>query len=237
MTDGRLDLVLAESSLRAGRADYTGDVACCITVRRIGTARSFGTTGDGLDIIDDSAELTAVLGNGVSRVKVVRAINDCGGPGTNIIGCAWTPGNGMALVRLSSVGDESILWIHEYGHNTGLGHSSSPDHLMYRSLNGNNRGLTASQCSRYHSPSSSAGALLNVTGGCSDDDIDEVQDGIDNCPTVANNDQVDTDGDGFGDACDTCPDLNDPEENRAIEKERQLREKIEDIYWMIRDKM
>ena len=210
MTDTRLDQVFAESNLRAGRADYTDDVACCITLSRLDTAKTFGTSGDGLDIIDTGSELSAVLGNGISRVKVVRAINDCGGPGSNIIGCAWTPGHGMALVRMSSIGNESILWIHEYGHNTGLSHSGNPSHLMYRSLNGSNRGLTSTQCDRYHSPSGSASAILTVTGACTDVDLDEVQDGIDNCPAAANTAQSDSDGDGFGDACDTCPALADP---------------------------
>ena len=209
MTDTRLDAVLAESNRRAGRADYTGDVACCITVSRLGPGGTFGTAGDGLDFIDDSVELTAVLGNGVSRVKVVRAINYCGGPGTNIVGCAWTPGHGMAVVRLSSVGNEAILWIHEYGHNTGLGHSGSSDHLMFGSINGGNRGLTATQCDRFHAPSGSAAAILSVTGACTDVDLDEVQDGIDNCPADANTSQVDSDGDGSGDPCDRCPGLDD----------------------------
>jgi hypothetical protein len=42
--------------------------------------------------------------------------------------------------------------------------------------------------------------------------LDEDQDGIvdpqDNCPQTANSDQMDSDGDGLGDACDVCP--NDP---------------------------
>ncbi|MDO9261576.1 MAG: thrombospondin type 3 repeat-containing protein [Flavobacteriaceae bacterium] len=51
------------------------------------------------------------------------------------------------------------------------------------------------------------GALLNWTltiCGVSraDADNDGIEDSRDNCPTVANNDQKDTDGDGMGDACD-----------------------------------
>ena len=36
-----------------------------------------------------------------------------------------------------------------------------------------------------------------------DDDLDRVLNGCDNCPTVANNRQVDSDGDGIGDACES----------------------------------
>ena len=38
-----------------------------------------------------------------------------------------------------------------------------------------------------------------------DGDTDSICDDGDNCPTVSNTDQVDTDGDDFGDACDDCP--------------------------------
>lgn len=40
-------------------------------------------------------------------------------------------------------------------------------------------------------------------GGCSDGDLDGVCDSDDNCPSVANSDQTDRDGDGVGDACNS----------------------------------
>jgi hypothetical protein len=40
-------------------------------------------------------------------------------------------------------------------------------------------------------------------GACTDADLDEVQDQIDNCPTVANWAQADADGDRQGDVCDS----------------------------------
>ena len=40
---------------------------------------------------------------------------------------------------------------------------------------------------------------------CSDEDMDGICVPEDNCPTVANPDQRDSDGDGNGDACDLCP--------------------------------
>ncbi len=50
---------------------------------------------------------------------------------------------------------------------------------------------------------------------CSDEDADDVCLRDDNCPTVANPDQADTDGDGLGDACDGCPAVADPDQADA----------------------
>lgn len=47
-----------------------------------------------------------------------------------------------------------------------------------------------------------------ATGG--DTDGDTIADSIDNCPDVANTDQLDADGDQKGDACDLCPAVSNP---------------------------
>jgi len=202
MTDVRLDEVLGMASLRAGRGDDPDDVACCITVSRSGSARQFGTMNDGLDVIDDGPEMAAVMNDSTARVKVIRAINYCGGAGTNIIGCAWSPGNGMAVVRMSGLGHESVLWIHEYGHNASLSHSpNGSSYIMYMTNYGTNDNLTQVECDTFHNPHSFSGMTLQETGMCTDVDADLVHDGIDNCPDMLNHDQTDSDGNGVGDAC------------------------------------
>ncbi len=223
MSDGRLDLVLGEASLRAGRDDYVADLACCITLSRAGSARTFGTPNDGLDSIDSSTELASVFSFSVARVKVVRLINWCGGPGMNIIGCAPVPGNDMALVRVSSLGAESVLWMHEYGHNAGLGHSGDPQAIMFGQDSGANNGLSQGECGSFHLPAQGAQATPVDVGACTDGDGDGVQDGIDNCPLVANHGQEDVDGDGIGNVCedvdgdgfaenDNCPAIFNPDQ-------------------------
>ena len=201
MTDARLDDVLRAGSLNVGISDFTDDVACCVLFSRSGVQKTFGSSGDGLDTIDTNTELNSVLNNSTAKFKIVRQINYCGGSGSNIIGCAWVGGDGAAVVRLSVTEQEGILWVHENGHNTGLGHNSiSSAYIMYGSLNSNN-GVTQGECNVFHSPSGGANADIVQTGSCGDSDGDGVHDALDNCPTVSNTNQADADGDGIGDAC------------------------------------
>jgi hypothetical protein len=52
----------------------------------------------------------------------------------------------------------------------------------------------------------------DVDGTCyaTDRDLDGINEDTDNCPSVSNPDQIDTDGDFVGDACDNCPDEYNP---------------------------
>ncbi|RME20293.1 MAG: hypothetical protein D6806_16665, partial [Deltaproteobacteria bacterium] len=51
--------------------------------------------------------------------------------------------------------------------------------------------------------------------GCPDGDGDGVCDAADNCPSVQNPAQLDTDLDGVGDACDNCPSVANPGQENA----------------------
>ncbi len=222
MTDSRLDLALADANFRAGKSDFDVDISCCITVSRSGTAKTFGSVSDGLDIIDNNTELTSVLNNTTARVHVVRGINYCGSPGSNIIGCAWVGGNGMSLVRLATVSTEGTLWLHEYGHNTGLGHNADSRYIMYGTLTGSNNGINSTECSRYHNPQPGAGISLQDTGACNDTDVDGLHDLLDNCPSVYNPDQINFDGDSQGDACDPDDDndgVSDPGDCASLDSQ------------------
>ncbi len=206
MTDTRADLILDLASTVAGFADFPDDVTCCIQVKRQGSGASFGQAGDSLDVISNSSELNQVLGNSVARVKVVRVINYCGGPGTNILGCSYVSGNGMAVVRISA--NEGLLWLHEFGHNVGLSHNPDNDYLMDAGLSSNSVGLTQTECNRFHNPSSSAGVARENLGVCHDNDDDDYASTADNCPNNFNPDQSDSDGDGVGNACNGCIDMD-----------------------------
>jgi hypothetical protein len=54
--------------------------------------------------------------------------------------------------------------------------------------------------------SNPSGGQAPISSAKQDQDHDQITNGVDNCPAIANNDQSDLDGDGVGDACD--PDID-----------------------------
>jgi hypothetical protein len=165
MTDGLADQLLAEGTRRVGSGDFADDVACCASCSRRVPGATFGTSGDGLDMIDDSYELATVLSDPSARIKVVRLINYCGYPGYNVLGCS-SASNGAAVVRLGDVGREAVLWFHEYGHNAGLGHNSDSRYIMHGVNYGTNNGVNQLECDAYRYPSSITGAYVWDAGAC-----------------------------------------------------------------------
>jgi hypothetical protein len=210
--DREVDLILWEGSQRAGGGDRAHDVACCLRVHRNRPGGTFGNSGDGLDAVNTLEESTAVLNNNSARVKIVRVINYCGGPGTNIIGCAYTPGDSMMLVPVASLNSAAILWIHEYGHNLGLVHVDDVTAIMYESNTGNNDVMSQPECDAFHSPVFQARADSSPDGACADTDDDSLTDTVDNCPLNPNENQADSEMDFAGDICDNCPNNFNPDQ-------------------------
>jgi len=216
MTNEQLDKVLTNGTQMVGREDYPGDVACCVTIARSGPAWTF--TDPGWDYITTQEELWSVLHLEAARVKVVNAIHF---PALNVLGVASVALPGMIVVRGSNPHDEANIWMHEYGHNTGLGHTDDPGHIMYMYTGGN--GLTQEHCNFFQAPRCvcstnvypSRGAVLPVPiGHCADTDGDLVHDLADNCPLEDNVHQADADFDGQGEPCDADDD-NDGTEDLA----------------------
>ena len=200
MTDARFADVMWSLTTAYGVSEKRSDVACCIVADPSGPGTTFGNVGDGLDVIDNNSELQSVLRNGRARGKIVRVINYCNGPGTNIIGCAFVSGWGMAFVRVGPL-TEPVLWAHELGHNLGLSHRSDPRAIMHPTVSFKNRELDLTECAVLH-----AATETQAIGVCANVDDDDYHDLIDNCPEVSNDGQDDADADGVGDVCDpqTC---------------------------------
>lgn len=81
------------------------------------------------------------------KVRYVNAINWCGGPGSNIIGCAYTPGTCMVVVRVPSSLEGNLL-AHEFGHSKGLPHRTDvTTAVMYPSIGADHTQFNSNECS------------------------------------------------------------------------------------------
>jgi hypothetical protein len=141
LTNARADEILDDMGDICLTNDGPGDVVCLVKFERDGPVTTFST---GTGSINSSADFTAV--NGLTgNVKVVQAINWCGGLAPNIIGCAPVPGSSFVVVRYAA-NMESILWLHEFGHNQGLYHRNV-DHAVMRPFIGvTHRRLNEAEC-------------------------------------------------------------------------------------------
>jgi hypothetical protein len=89
------------------------DHPCTATFKRDGNVGTFGTAGDGLDVIDNSIKLSTVFSQ-PGQIKVVTYIFFCDGAyDPSLSGCSECPGDDIIVE--STAGAQTYL--HEYGHS------------------------------------------------------------------------------------------------------------------------
>ncbi|MCP4002847.1 MAG: hypothetical protein GY725_01500 [bacterium] len=162
-----LQLYLEEAQRLTVRSQDMGveDDPCCTSLEAISLV-TFGTTGDGLDVIDNATDWAA-LG---SIRAIVMSINWCGSVVAGIAGCAQNPGSRMAVALDANPTVLGLVFAHERGHNGGLSHRESGTCTpMMSATAGSNHGcLDVSECNALRAQGSIGGNCGCLTGTVGD---------------------------------------------------------------------
>ena len=139
------------------------DVGCCVELDPV-SVTTFGSPGDGLDIISNASDMASVQANGPGAY-LVQTIQYCAGNvGSGIRGCGVQPGN-FFIVSLDAEDTKflSIVIAHERGHNAGLGHTSSSVCELMQSLSGGGC-LSLSACNAFIAKADTSGGVCDCLG-------------------------------------------------------------------------
>lgn len=164
LSEAEADRILADMGTILQNDDTGPDVATPVRFVRNGAVRLLPSNVPGT--IQTAADLTALLNAG-SGVKIVQAIRWCGGPGDSIIGCAPV---GSTVVNVAAVrftaNQEGLIWVHEYGHNCGLGHrTDDPRAVMYPSVGTDHNVVNAAESAAYLAgPLAITGEVMPASG-------------------------------------------------------------------------
>lgn len=156
------------------------DRACCTRLTRSASVVTFGTPGDGRDVLDSLAEQNFfnTAGGSGSAAFLIDSMSYCGGASPGAVGCAEKPtcnGNGndnpdLWMVVTAEAFDDGILpavVAHERGHNACLGHVSTDEcQIMQASvfIPGQSSCLSASECADFRAARTTTASGLEC--GC-----------------------------------------------------------------------
>ena len=144
LSDADADRILGDMGTILQGDDSPADVATPVSFVRNGPVQLLPAAIPGT--IQTEADLVALLNAG-SGVKIVEAIRWCGGPGGSIIGCppVGSPSVNVTAVRFTE-NQEGLIWVHEYGHNAGLGHRTDDLRaVMYPSVGADHNVVNAAE--------------------------------------------------------------------------------------------
>lgn len=138
LAESEIDNILSQGNSSI-QIDGSPGLSCLLTLHRDNpiVLDPYGTIAGPSDLAGACAQ--------PGYVKVVDSISWCGTGGPNIIGCAFTPGNCVVVVRYNP-SLEWILWMHEYSHSKGLSHRATDTALMNPTINATHNSLSGSEC-------------------------------------------------------------------------------------------
>jgi hypothetical protein len=142
LSDGEVKRILADASRmlqKNPRQDGDDDVACNVTFTLKGSVGTFASPNTPVvdrDNIDSVHRVDANVAGVDFHVKVVKEINFCRPdlPAEPFVGCSFSPPDFRSMIlvhpklhkdaqgRPLSRYPDHLLWAHEFGHLTGLGH-------------------------------------------------------------------------------------------------------------------
>jgi PKD repeat protein len=146
-TDAQVDGNLSPGSALLRKKDRIlgtgGDERCCVNYQRSGATGTFGTAGDGLDVITTNAQLNQAFA-AAGDIKVVTSMTGvCNATGV-VLGCGRSGGS-----LIITTGAAADVWIHEWGHVRGLSHNDADPAYIMHSTAPNTDSVTEAECEAF----------------------------------------------------------------------------------------